>query len=181
VNAWAGEISREIGGWMFDDENLVVNSSMDAENTGYFVDTSWRPEEREGMKDHYDFMVEWNSMAYRPPEEKLQRILRFVQAVGTVFPLVQAGILDVQELTQLASEYENLPELQRIFKYMTPEMQSGSGGDPHQASKAPVTSREVVRKSQAQGPGSDGMAAVWGQMMQGRGQTGGQTVGAGVG
>ncbi|HUW30973.1 MAG TPA: hypothetical protein VM223_05120, partial [Planctomycetota bacterium] len=132
VNCWAGEIVREIGGLMFDDESLEVNSSMDAENTGYYVDTSWRPGDREGLKNHYDFSVEWNSMACHPPEAKLARILSFVQAVGTVYPLVQAGILDVQELTKIASEYENAPELLRIFKYMTPEVLAASAGDPKQ-------------------------------------------------
>ncbi|HUT60693.1 MAG TPA: hypothetical protein VNA25_22845 [Phycisphaerae bacterium] len=170
VNCWAGDIAREMGGLMFDDEALTVSSSMEAENTGFFVDTSWRPGEREGLKDHYDFSVEPNSMGYQPPEAKLQRIFAFVEKVGKVYPMVQAGILDVQELTRIASEYENIPELQRIFKYMTPEMLGGPGGDPHQATKAPVTSRETVRTNRSQGPQGQGMAAVLGQMMQGRGQ-----------
>jgi len=170
VNKFAGEICREIGGLMFDDEALTVESSMEIENTGYHVDSSWHPEDREGIKDNYDFAVEPDSMAYVPPEAKLQKILSYVQTVGTVWPLVQAGLLDIKELTALVAKYQNTPELQRVFKsmFMPPDMQAG-GGNTHQATKAPVTSREVVRTNQSRGPSGEGMAAVLGQMMQGMG------------
>jgi hypothetical protein len=69
-----------------------------------------------------------------------------------------------------------------MAKFMQLEAGLGGGGDPHQATKAPVTSREVVRRDRGggqQGPAGDGMAAVLGQMMmQGRGQSQGAAVGA---
>ena len=181
VNACASEICREYGNLMFDDEAMTVDSYMEAENTGYYMDSSWRPGDRAGLKSHYDFCVEPNSMSYRPPEAKLQQIMGYLQAVGTVFPLVQAGILDLQELTKLASEYENIPELQRIFKFI-PQSAGEGMGDPHAATKPPVTSREIVRNNGAQGPQGGGMAAMFGQMMQGRGQGNGSgvTVGGGA-
>lgn len=43
------------------------------------------------------------------------------------------------------------------------------GGDPHQATKAPNTSREVIRRSQNSGPRGQGMQAVLGQAMQANG------------
>jgi len=184
VNCWVGEIAREVGGLMFDDEFLEIDSSMEVENSGLYVDTSWRPDSREGLKDHYNFTVEPTSMAYRPPEAKLARIMAFVQAVGTVWPLVQAGVLDIKELTKLAAEYENLPDLRRIFRYMAPEAASSPGG-AHQATKPAVTTRETVRTNRSPGPSSQGAAAVLSQMMQGRGmgggQPGGQPSGVGVG
>ncbi|MCE5269509.1 MAG: hypothetical protein LLG00_16660 [Planctomycetaceae bacterium] len=177
VNKFAAEICREIGGLMFDDEALTVDSTMEVENTGYFVDSSWRPGERDGLKDHYDFLVEPNSMGYLPPEAKLQKVVAFIQTVGTVLPLVQAGLLDLQEFAKLGAEYQNTPELQRIFKFISPESMAG-GGDPHQATKPPVTSREVVRNNVSRGPSSQGTSAVLGQMMQSMGrQPSGVTVG----
>jgi len=185
VNCWVGEIAREAGGLMFDDDYLEIDSSMEVENTGLYLDTSWRPGDREGLKNHYDFTVEPTSMAYRPPEAKLARIMSFVQAVGTVWPLVQTGVLDIEELTKLAAEYENLPDLTRIFTYMMPEDTSSPGGS-HQATKPAVTSRETVRTNRSPGPSTEGAAAVIGQLMQGRGgmgggQPSGQPVGVGVG
>lgn len=175
VNQCAANICRKIGALMWDDEYLEVESTMEAENTGYFVDSSWRPGEREGLKDNYEFSVEPNSMGHRPPEMKVQAILQYVQQVGTVFPLVQAGVLDIQELTRIVSEYQNVPELQRIFKFAPPE---SIGVDPKQATKPAVTSRETVRLSRSSGPTPGGMAEVAQQMMQGGGK---QSQGARVG
>lgn len=181
VNCWVGEIAREVGGLMFDDEYLEINSSMEVENSGFYVDASWRRDTLQGMKDHYNFTVEPLSMAYRPPEAKLARIMAFVQGVGTVWPLVQTGVLDIKELTKLAAEYENLPDLRRIFKYMVPQATSSPGGQ-HQATKPAVTSREIVRTNRSPGPSSQGAAAVLSQLMQGRGgMGGGQPTGIGVG
>lgn len=168
VICWVAEIAREVGGLMFDDEYLEIESSREVENTGYRLDTSWRPGLREGLKNHYEFSVEPRSMGYRPAREKLARMMQFIQQVGTVWPLVQAGVLDIQELTSLAAEYENLPDLKRIFKYMAPEMLGGAGG-AHQATKPAVTTRENVRTNRSEGPSNEGMAAVLGQFMQGRG------------
>lgn len=173
VNNFAAEIGREIGGLMYNDEYLEINSSMEAENTGVYVDSSWRPGEREGILDYYDFCVEPNSMAYKSNETTFQKIVQYVQLVGTVFPLVQAGVLDVQELTKLASELQNIPDLVRIFKFMNPEAMKA---DQHAATKPPVTSRETVRNNVSQGPQGQGMQQVMGQMMQG--QNAGITVGA---
>lgn len=173
----ASNICRKIGALMFDDETLTVESSMEAENTGYYVDASWRPGERAGLKDHYDFSVEPNSMSYRPPELKLQQVMGYLQAVPSIFPLVQAGLLDLQELTRLVSEYQNIPELQKVFKFSMPLGESGGGS--HQATKPPNTTREVVRGSRSpEGPQGEGLAAVIGQMMQGGGRQQNSSMGA---
>jgi len=182
VNDCAGNLSRKIGALMWDDEALTIESSMEAEHTGYHVDSSWRPGEREGIKNFYDFSVEPNSMGFQPPEAKLQKVMGYLQAVGTIFPLVQAGLLDLQELTKLVSEYQNVPELQRVFKFVSQQMNgSGGGADQHAATKAPVTSREVTRNNRSTGPQGAGMAAVLGQMMQGGGQQQPMKAGAGSG
>ena len=170
VNDCAANLCRKIGALMFDDDYLTVESSMEAENTGYYVDSSWRPGDRQGIKDHYDFMVEPNSMAFEPKETKWQKKQQFLQVLAANLPLVQAGLLDIQEFTKQASEDLNVPELQKLFKYMT--QQAAMGGDPHEATKPAVTSREVVRRSAGGGPDSQGMGAVLGQMMQMRGGQG---------
>jgi hypothetical protein len=54
-----------------------------------------------------------------------------------------------------------------LAKQMQAEM---AAGDSHQATKAPVTERNVTRSNVSRGPQGTGMEAVIGQMMQGRGQ-----------
>ena len=171
VNSCASEVLREIGCLMWDDESLTVKSSMEAENTGYMVDASWKPGLREGLKDHYDFCVEPNSMAYRPPEAKLQIINQFAQSFLQMMPAIQAGVFDGQEYARTYAENTNCPEILRFVK----QLQNAPGeasGDPHEATKAPVTSREVVRRKRSGWSArGNGMAQVMSQMMQGRGQS----------
>ena len=168
VNDCARNILRKIGALMFDDEALTVDSSMEVANTGYHVDSSWRPDDRQGLKDHYDFSVEPNSMGYRPPEAKLQILKQFASDYLQIMPAIQAGIFDGQEFTKIYADYTNVPEILRIAKQM--QIQTGeSAGDPHQATKPANTSREVVRSRGNGEPAGGGMAAVLGQMMQNRG------------
>jgi hypothetical protein len=164
VNAFASSVCRKIGCLMYDDDSLTIESSLPAENTSYRVDSSWRPGERKGLKDQYEFSVEPNSMPWRPVDWKVKAVFNYLNTIAPIFPMVQAGILDIQELTKIVAEYENLPELERIFSFMA---QPGQGpADPHQASKSPVTSREVVRKNVNRGPQGQGMSQVLAQMMQ---------------
>lgn len=168
VNTFASEVLREIGCLMWDDETLTVDSSTEVENTGYMVDSSWKPGDRKGLKDHYDFRVEPESMVYRPAESKLKTLNEFAQGYLQMLPAIQAGIFDGQEYARIWSEYTYTPEILRLVKQM--QQQPGDdGGDPHQATKAPNTSREVIRRSQNSGPRGQGMQAVLGQEMQANG------------
>ena len=177
VQNFASDIFREIGQLMWDDENLEVESSMEVEQTGYYIDTSWKPGKRTGLKDHYEFSVEPNSMAYQPPEMKVQKLDNFIQKFTMVQPAIQAGLIDGMEYAKLNAEYLNMPEIMRIVK----QIQDAGGetqGD-HAATKPPVTSREEVRSSRSGGPQGQGMAQVLGQVMQNKGG-GGVKVGAGM-
>jgi hypothetical protein len=176
VNNCAADVMREIGALMWDDNVLTVDSSVEAGTTGYRVDASWKPGDRQGLKDHYDFAVEPNSMAFRPPEAKLNTLTQFVGTFVQAQPAIQAGLIDGQEFARIFAEYTNTPEIMRIVK----QMQMGNNpADPHQATKAPNTSREVVRRSAPGGPRGQGTAAVLSQMMQGRGAPQGAMVGGG--
>ena len=172
-NNATADVCRKLGDLMWDDEDLTVESSMEV--GGRRMDTSWTPGNRKGLRNYYTFGVEPSSMGYQPPEAKMNKIMQFVQAVGTMFPMVQAGVLDIQELTKLFSEYENLPEVQQVFKYMASSSSGGPGGGDetqgdHGATKPANTSREVVRRSQTGGPQGTGMQQVLGQMMQSNGK-----------
>jgi hypothetical protein len=199
VNQFASDIMREIGCLMYDDETLTVHSSMEIEQTGYHVDTSWRPGEvkdetrrimeedyppqkhgkfndRE-LRDHYEFQVKPNSMSYVPPEMEVQKIDNFVQKFIMIQPAIMAGLIDPIEYARLNAEYLNLPQLLRIVKQLQQVGQESEGD--HAATKAPVTSRETVRNNRSQGPQGTGMQAVLGQVMQGN-RNNGVTVGAGA-
>jgi hypothetical protein len=177
VNQCAGRLARKIGALMWDDDALAIESSMEAEHTGYYVPSHWSPGHRQGIKDQYLFSVEQNSMGFQPPELKFEKVMAYIQQLGTALPLVQAGLLDIQELTTFAAKCLNSPDLERMFKFMAQDVIQGA--DQHQATKAPVTSRETVRNNRSSGPSEAGMGQVWGQMMQGRSsQSPGVSVGA---
>ena len=121
VNGFSSDVMREIGTLMWDDESLEVPSSREV--AGYTMDTSWQPKSKEGsrkgLRDHYDFSVKPNSMAF------------------------------VNNIANIARQGEE-----------------DSAGPGHEATKAPNTTREVVRRSQNNGPKGQGMQAVLGQTMQ---------------
>jgi hypothetical protein len=179
VYQFTAEILREVGGLMWKDESLQVNASLEGGNTGYYLppdSVSWKPGKREGKFDHYDFSVEPNSMAFRPPEAKLATLKQFAADYLQIMPAIQAGIFDGQEFTRIYADYTNTPEILRLAKQM---QQQAGASDPHQASKPANTSREVVRSSGSGAPQGQGMAQVMGQMMQGREQTAAPMMGAG--
>jgi hypothetical protein len=167
VNQFATEVMREIGHLMWTNETLTVESSMEAENTGYRVPKelgSWQPGERQGLLDHYDFAVEPNSMSFRPPEAKLQTLKQFAADYLQMMPAIQAGIFDGEQFTRIYAEYTNVPEILRLAKQMQHGM--AAAGDSHQASKSPITERNVTRSNVSRGPQGGGMAQVMGQVMQ---------------
>jgi hypothetical protein len=166
VVAFSSDNAREIGCMMWDDKALKIDSSIEVENTGYRVDASWKPGQREGLKDHYEFSVEPNSTTWAPPEAKLQKLTGFLQVYLQMLPVMQAGGVDSMEFARIYAEYANLPEILRIVKQMQLPQGGEGGGDPHQATKAPVTERNVTRTSQNRGPQGQGAAAVLAQAMQ---------------
>ena len=197
VYNFASDIFREMGALMYDDETLTVRSSMEVEQTGYRIDTSWKPGEikkntRRAMKeaypderfsdddlrDHYEFQVKPNSMSFSPPEAEVQKLDNFIQKFVMVQPAIQAGLIDGMEYAKLNAEYLNMPQIMRIVKQLQ-EVGQETQGD-HAATKPAVTSRENVRKNVSQGPQGQGIQAVMGQMMQGNKGGGGVKVGAGT-
>jgi hypothetical protein len=170
VNDFVSEILREIGMLLWEDENMTVENTIEAEHTGYYVPpelASWKPGDREGAPDHYDFAVEPNSMIFRPPEAKLATLKQFAIDYLQMLPAIQAGAFDGEAFTAIYAEYTNTPEILKLAKQI--DMEQGMA-DPHQATKAPVTERNVTRNNVSNGPQGQGMAAVMSQMMQGNKQ-----------
>ena len=175
VYQFASDILREIGQLMWQDEALQVESSMEVENTGYRIDTSWKPGKRQGIKDHYEFSVEPNSMSVNMPEQKISKLDNFIQKFITIQPAIQGGLIDGMEYAKLNAEYMNMPEIIKIVKEIQQpgvELQ----GD-HGATKAPVTTRNENRSSSSGGPKGGGMSEVMGQMMQANKGGGGVKIG----
>jgi hypothetical protein len=170
VNDFVSEILREIGMLLWEDENMTVENTIEAEHTGYYVPpelASWKPGDREGAPDHYDFAVEPNRMIFRPPEAKLATLKQFAIDYLQMLPAIQAGAFDGEAFTAIYAEYTNTPEILKLAKQI--DMEQGMA-DPHQATKAPVTERNVTRNNVSNGPQGQGMAAVMSQMMQGNKQ-----------
>jgi len=177
--------ARKIGIEMWESETLTIEGASEFEQTGMYIPAAWRPKShvpesgegptREGLRDHYDFQVRANSMGYRPPEAELQGVYQFGQMLTTMLPLIQAGKMDGEAFTEFAAAKLNTPSLKRIFRGMLVEATGEGASDPHQATKAPFTQREVTRNNVSRGPQGGGLASVMAQMMQAA-ESGGSTV-----
>jgi hypothetical protein len=173
---FTSDICREVGSLMWDSESLKVESEIDALGTGYHIDSSWQPGKRQGLKDHYEFKVAPNSMAYITPEMKLQKVYDFLNRIVPLWPMIQAGAIDVQELTTMAAEYMDVAELPKVFKLgqQVGILNPGQGASAHQASKPPVTTRNVVRTNNPTGGTAANRSNMLAQAMAGGMTTQGQ-------
>lgn len=122
---------------------------------GMDIPITYTPEMREGDFLDYNIKIEPHSMQHNSPQEKLQKINRFIQ--GTAIPMApiwqqQGIVLDAQKLTDLVAEYDNIPELNDLFIRSTePGIEQQPIG---QARPGPTPS--VTQNFGGQGQGSDG-------------------------
>ena len=186
VEQFCSDVLREIGGLLWKDQHNKIPNSYEIENTGYYLppkSASWGPGKRKGIFDHYDFSVVTNSTVYRSPEQILTVVKQFAADYLQMLPAIQAGVFDGEAFTRMYAEATDIPDILRLAKAVTPGMDganAGGAGDPHEATKAPNTTRTVERRSGGSGaPKGTGMSQVLSQIMQGN-KSNGAKQGAGV-
>ena len=170
VVKFAADICWELGNLMWQDEFLEVESTVEVGRFGDAVDMSWRPGDRDGDFNQYDFRVEPYSMIYRTPQEKVQEIFGVMRELAPMWPMFQAsGVgLDVENfLDEIANELDR-PELKRLFTAQFPSDQLG--GDQNTIRQSPITTRETVRRNIPTGGTAENRSAVLQQAFLGGGQ-----------
>lgn len=158
-------ICRKIGLLLFDDGAMTIPGVLDVAGTGYMADATWIPGRREGEKGDYDFEVEPTSMEFMPSGAKVQRIFSYVREVAAAYPLVQAGVLDIAELTRIVAHRWNDPDIIKIFRFM----EVASEGARKEGTKPAVTTRNEVRSNKSAGVSQGGLGEIANQMLQGSG------------
>jgi hypothetical protein len=143
---FANETILDLGRLMWNDEMLSLQTSMPVGNSGIEVDSSWMPGYRMGNFEDYQFRVEEYSMVFKTPEQKLQEMFQVFQQLAPLWPMFQASgaVLDCEAIVDEIARLKNRPEFKRFITFMDPMMM---GGESHEASQSPVTSRETVRKN----------------------------------
>lgn len=170
VVKFAAEIATDLGYMMWNDGFLKIPSSIEVPGTGVHVDSSWNPDYRLGAFNEYDFKVEPYSMVYQTPTQKVQKVYRVLQRIAPLWPMFQAAgaTIDVEELLSLIGEYEDLPEIQRIVSFAIEQQQMGT---QHEATQAPMTQRENIRRNIPTGGTAESRNGILQQVLMGGGQT----------
>jgi len=130
---------------MWEDETMEIDSSM--EIGGVVLPMNWRPEQRTGDFEDYEFRIEPYSMVFKTPEQKLQELFQVLRELAPLWPMFQASgaTLDAEAIVDEIARLKNRPEFKRFitFEFSTDEL----GGDENTVRQSPVTSRENIRRN----------------------------------
>jgi hypothetical protein len=110
----------------------------------------FNPDDREGDYIQYNVQMEPYSMQHQSPESKIQGIRTIIlEMVQPLLPMMeQQGVtLNVEKLFKTLSKLSNIPELDDILEYASPDIAQPVGTPPEGAGKAAVTTRNYTRRS----------------------------------
>lgn len=113
---------------------------------GFTADATWRPGDREGNFIDYNLDINVYSMTYRPPAQRAEAIVQYVERV--VLPLMpfiqqQGGVIDVPALNETMADLTGMDEYSRIVTFSLPP--EGEEGSPTTSIKPSRTSRTYNR------------------------------------
>jgi hypothetical protein len=142
---FASDCILDLGRLMWEDETMEIDSSM--EIGGVVLPMNWRPEQRTGDFEDYEFRIEPYSMVFKTPEQKLQELFQVLRELAPLWPMFQASgaTLDAEAIVDEIARLKNRPEFKRFitFEFSTDEL----GGDENTVRQSPVTSRENIRRN----------------------------------
>jgi hypothetical protein len=166
MNKFASRIGCDLGYLLYSDPVRTLEYSDRMPGTSYEYSQQWTPGDREGAPDDYDIAVEEYSMRYRSPEERLAQINQQLAATAPFQPAMQQqGIaIDWWEYWDTVAELTGEPRFRWLIKAQGQPIEDSSQGTSHDATQAPHTVRESVRRNEPSGATPQGQAQ---QMIQG--------------
>jgi hypothetical protein len=154
---FASEIGKDLAYLLYTDPVKEMAGRVRVDGTKIEYTSNWTPEYRDGQFGDYSLQIEPYSMAYKTPQERAGVLMQMVQQLAPLFPMLQqqGWEFDLGRFLELQSELLSEPRLLEVFKPGGPKPpeQQGGGGQ-HDATQAPVTTRNNVRTS-VTGPPSD--------------------------
>ncbi|MDD5011461.1 MAG: hypothetical protein PHQ00_04990 [Phycisphaerae bacterium] len=143
VYAFTAGIVEDLGYYLWNDPYITIPVTKRVKGfDDISVTVPFGPEQRENDFVEYNIKIEPYSMQYNTPEAKLQGIRTvFSEIIAPMMPIMEAqGItVDFESLFRKISKLGNLPELQDILIYSSPNHEREPVGN--QPGKAPVTKR----------------------------------------
>jgi hypothetical protein len=106
---------------LWDDEINSIAGELQFEGLdGYYAESDWVPDDREGDFSEYDLTIDVYSMSYKSPVERARAILELVTQVYVPMQqmlMMQGGVIDMQVLNDTLSELMDLPRLKDIIRF----------------------------------------------------------------
>lgn len=154
------KLIKSLGYMLWQDEFKQIVSTMEV-TADYEAPVHWQPGDREGNFLDYNFDVNVYSMAYRPPAAQAEIAIQLL--TGVVFPGVdmlmqQGGTIDYSVLIRELSRRMGVEWMEDVVKFTNPPPEDDDGPTTDSGPrKAPVTTRNYTRRSEAQ-PQQSGIA-----------------------
>lgn len=148
---FAREVVRDLGFYLYNDENASFQLTRVLEDVGLEVPFEFSADTREGDLMDYTIDIDVYSMRSRTPQQRLQQIQRYLDRVlgpyGQV-ALQQGMTIDFREIQRVYAEYEDLPEILGFAIDTRPEVPTERLGLAKSgAGRPPVTRSENTRNN----------------------------------
>ena len=151
----ANEVVRDIAQLLWDDKYKTIPGVMQLEGQPDFTaDSTWTPDDREGVFSDYKIQLDVYSMTYQGPGERMMVINQLLQQMyAPLLPILQqqGGTIDMQELTNRYASMLNQPAINDIIRFQNPVQLPEAGQQMDQPRKAPVTNRTYTRRNVSAG------------------------------
>lgn len=175
------DVIRDLGWHLFYDPFIELPLTKRVPGTDIEIPVVWNAEQREGDFLDYNFDIEPYSMQYRSPSQKFAALKQYLSEVlGPLLPqMEQQGVsFNIEQLNQLAAQYNNLPEIEEILTYLNAPQIPKQGPVGEAPRKAPF-SRRVYERVNRPGASRTGKDQVMAQALMGVGQQQSQTAALG--
>lgn len=165
----AAQLCQSLGYMLWEDQWKEVTSMMQVEGTNYELPVTWKPGDREGNFQQYNFAVDVLSMQSRPPAQIAETILGLMERL--IVPLapmmMQTGaLIDFPALITELSQLYDIEQLKRIITFATPpEPDTLKPQDKLSGGRAPTHN---IRENVSTGGTQESRLAVMRQALQGQ-------------
>lgn len=151
------EVIREIAHLLWLDEFKIIPGEVHIDGHPELrADSTWTPDDREGVFSDYKVQIDIYSMQYQGPGERVSVINQLIQTVyAPLAPLLQqqGGTIDLAALTAKYADMLNQADLTDIITFDQPIVQQ-QGAGPDGPKKSPVSNRTYTRRNESAGDNS---------------------------
>ena len=151
----ANDVVRELAQLLWDDQYKTIPGVMELPgNSQYTADSTWTPDDREGVFGDYKIQLDIYSMTYQGPGERMMVINQLLQQMyAPLMPILQqqGGTIDMQELTGKYAQMLNQPAITDIIKFQSQPQMPQDQGQMEEPRKAPVSNRTYTRRNVSAG------------------------------